>query len=161
MLYVTQSGPTAGLAYLSVTKPVEGTVLYFQNLTALNDYCQMTHSEPSGTVTVQWPEIGFSLPTAEQPLRAGTNVVLSDAFIYLSDTIPNNEFEAVDQFLEAVACIYQRLPKPDTVYYDWPKAAKRTLKALAGSPDCGRRIKNQFYVNAYVSATQKPPESMV
>lgn len=161
MLYVTQSGPTAGLAYLSVTKPVEGTLLYFQNLTALNDYCQMTHTDPSGSVTVQWPEIGFALPTAEQPLRAGKEIVLSDAFLYLSETIPGNEFEATDCFLEAVACIYKQLPKPNTDYYDWPKAAKRTVQALYESPDCGRRIKNHFYVNAYVSATQKPPESMV
>ncbi|GAB4054347.1 hypothetical protein [Spirosoma litoris] len=161
MLYVTQSGPTAGLAYLSVTKPVEGTLLYFQNLTALNDYCQMTHTDPSGSVTAQWPEVGFSLPTAEQPLKAGKEVVLSDAFLYLSETIPANEFEAADCFLEAVACIYSQLPKPETAYYDWPKAAERTIKALEESPDCGRRIKNHFYVNAYVSATRKPPESMV
>lgn len=42
MVYVTQSGPTSGLAYLSVTRPVEGSVVYFQNFTALNDYCQTT-----------------------------------------------------------------------------------------------------------------------
>ncbi|WP_420151569.1 hypothetical protein [Spirosoma sp.] len=161
MLYVTQSGPTAGLAYLSVTKPFEGTVFYFQNLTSLNDYCQMTHTDPSGSVGAEWPEIGFALPTAEQPLQAGKEIVLSDAFLYLSDNVHGNEFEAGDFFLEAIACVYKQLPKPDTTYYDWPKAAERTIEALAESPDCGRRIRNQFYVNAYVSATQKPPESMV
>lgn len=161
MLYVTQNGPTAGLSYWSVTKPLEGTVLYFQNLTALSDYCQMTHTDPSGSVTAQWPEIGFSLPAAEQSLKAGTEVVLSDAFLYVRETIPTNEFEAADDFLESMASIYKQLPKPETEYYDWPSAAKRTIKALAESPDCGRRVKNQFYVNAYVSATEKPPESMV
>jgi hypothetical protein len=161
MLYVSQSGPTAGLTYWSVTKPVEGSVLYFQNLTALNEYCQLSHTDPSGSVSAQWPEIGFALPTAEQPLKAGNEVVLSDAFLYLSETVPTNEFEAADQFLEGIACIYKQLPKPDTTYYDWPKAAERTVQALTESPDCGRRIKNHFYVNAYVSATQKPPESMV
>ncbi|GAB3939751.1 hypothetical protein GCM10028805_00630 [Spirosoma harenae] len=161
MLYVTQSGPTAGLAYWSVTKPIEGTILYFQNLTALNAYCEMTHTDPSGSVTAQWPEIGFSLPSAEQPLKARKEITLSDAFLYVRETIPESEFEAADVFLEAMASIYKQLPKPDTIYYDWPKAAKRTIKALVESPDCGRRIKNNFYVNAYVSATQKPPESMV
>ncbi|WP_018621794.1 hypothetical protein [Spirosoma luteum] len=161
MLYVTQNGPTSGLAYLSVTKPVEGTAFYFQNLTALNDYCQTTHTDPSGSVTAQWPEIGFALPTAEQPLKAGKEVVISDAFLYLSETIPASEFEAADQFLDAMACIYKRLPRPDTDYFDWPKAAERTVQALTESPDCGRRIKNRFYLNAYVGATQKPPESMV
>jgi hypothetical protein len=161
MTYVMQSGPTAGLAYWSITKPVAGTVLYLQNLTALNEYCQTTHTDPSGTVSVQWPEIGFALPTAEQPLAAGKEVVLSDAYIYLSDAIPGNEFEASDLFLEAIACLYRQLPKPETVYYDWPKAAEQTIKTLDESPDCGRRIKNRFYLNAYVGATQKPPESMV
>ncbi|WP_461094197.1 hypothetical protein [Spirosoma gilvum] len=161
MVYVTQGGPTAGLAYLSVTKPVAGTLFYFQNLTALNDYCQTTHTEPSDTVQAQWPEIGFTLPVGEQALKAGKEVVLSDAFLYLNETIPDDEFEAADLFLEAQALIYQRLPKPETVYFDWPKMAEQTIKALTKSPDCGRRIKNQFYLNAYVSATQKPPESMV
>ncbi|GAB4030054.1 hypothetical protein [Spirosoma jeollabukense] len=161
MVYVTQSGPTAGLAYLSITKPMEGTVLYFQNLTALNDYSQLTHTDPSGTVTTQWPEFGFTLPKSEQSLKAGKEVVLSDAFIYLDETIPANEFAAADLFLEAMALIYKRLPKPETAYFDWPKAAERTVQALTESPDCGRRIKNHFYVNAYVDATTKPPESMV
>ena len=161
MVYVTQSGPTAGLAYLSMTKPGPGTVLYFQNLTALNDYCQMTKTEPGGTVTAQWPEVGFTLPTSEHPLEAGKEIVLSDAFIYLSETVPGNEFEAADQFLEAIARIYKQLPKPDTTYYDWPQAAKRTVKALSESTDCGRHINKQFYLNAYVGATRKPPESMV
>ncbi|UHG94240.1 hypothetical protein [Spirosoma oryzicola] len=161
MVYVTQNGPTAGLAFWSVTKPVEGTIFYFQNLTALNPYCQLTHTDPSGSVNAQWPEVGFSLPASEQPLSAGTEVVLSDAFIYLSKTIPTSEFEAADQFLEAIDSIYRHLPKPATDYFDWPKLANQTIKALSESPDCSRHIKNHFYVNAYVSATQKPPESMV
>ncbi|WP_080057230.1 hypothetical protein [Spirosoma aerolatum] len=161
MVYVTQSGPTAGLTYLSVTKPIEGTLLYFQNLTALNDYCQQTHTDPSGTVDAQWPEVGFSLPAAEQPLKAGKEVIISDAFLYLNEGIPANEFEAADMFLKAIPYIYRQLPKPEPVYFDWPKAAEQTIRALANSPECGRRIRNQFYLNAYVSATQKPPESMV
>lgn len=161
MVYVTQSGPTAGLTYLSVTKPIEGTLLYFQNLTALNDYCQQTHTDPSGTVDAQWPEVGFSLPAAEQPLRANKEVVISDAFLYLNEGVPGSEFEAADMFLEAIPHIYRQLPKPEPVYFDWPKAAKQTIQTLAVSPECGRRIRNHFYLNAYVSATQKPPESMV
>lgn len=161
MLHTKQSGPTSGLAYLSVTKPVAGSVVYFQNMTALNEYCQMTHTDPSGCVTAQWPEVGFSLPPSEQPLRAGQEVILSDAFLCLSETVPQTEFEAADQFLEAIATIYPHLPKPDTTYYDWPKAAEKTIKALSESPDCGRMLNGHFYVNAYVSATYKPPESMV
>ncbi|UFH52181.1 hypothetical protein [Spirosoma sp. KNUC1025] len=83
MVYVTQSGPTAGLIYLSVTKPLAGSLLYFQNLTALNDFCQATQTDPSGSVSVKWPEIGFALPTTQEPLPAGKELTLSDAFLFL------------------------------------------------------------------------------
>ena len=161
MVYVTQSGPTAGLAYLSITKPLEGSLLYFQNLTALNDFCQTTKSDPSGTVSVQWPEVGFALPTTQEPLPAGKEITLSDAFLFVSDTVPQSEFEAADQLLEGIASIYHQLPKPETQYYNWPKAAERTIQALSESTHCGRVIQKQYYLNAYVDATQKPPESMV
>ncbi|QHV95335.1 hypothetical protein [Spirosoma endbachense] len=161
MVYVTQTGPTSGLAYLSVTKPAEGSLLYFQNFTALNDYFQATQTEPSGTVSAQWPEVGFALPGTTSPLPAGSEITLSDAFLYLSDVIPESEFEAADQFLDAMASIYLHLPKPQTQYYHWPKAAERTIQALSESSGCGRMIQKNFYLNAYVDATYKPPESMV
>ncbi|AUD00437.1 hypothetical protein [Spirosoma pollinicola] len=161
MVYVTQSGPTSGLAYLSVTKPREGSLLYFQNLTALNDFCQTTQTDPSGTVSVKWPEIGFALPTTEKPLPAGKEITLSDAFLFISDLIPESEFDAADQFLKAMAGIYPLLPKPEIQYYHWPKAAEQTIEALAESANCGRMIQKKYYLNAYVDAVKKPPESMV
>ena len=161
MVYVTQTGPTSGLVYLSVTNPVGGSLLYFQNFTALNAYFQATQTEPSGTVGAQWPEVGFALPTADSPLSAGTEITLSDAFLYLSEVIPQSEFEAADQFLDAMANIYLHLPRPETAYYNWPKAADRTIRALSESAHCGRMIHKQYYLNAYVDATYKPPESMV
>lgn len=161
MVYVTQSGPTSGLAYLSLARPQTGSLFYFQNFTALNDYFQVTQTEPTNAVHIQWPEIGFSLPASEQPLEAGKEVTLSDAYLYLSDFVPESEFEAADQFLEAQACIYKHLPKPEIEYYDWPAVAERTTRVLTESPHCGRVIKQQYYLNAYVDATQKPPESMV
>ncbi|MFC5408331.1 hypothetical protein ACFPMF_03365 [Larkinella bovis] len=161
MVYVTQSGPTAGLLYLSVNQPQPGTLFYFQNLTALNDYCEATQTDLADTVGVQWPEAGFALPPSEQALPAGKAIVLSDAYLYLSDQVPRTEFEAADQFLEALACVYQNLPKPQTAYFDWPKMAERTVEALSTSTHCGRTLNRKYYLNAYVDASQKPPESMV
>lgn len=161
LVYVTQSGPTSGLAYISVTKPLAGSLLYFQNLTALNAFCQATKADPSSSVGVQWPEVGFALPTTQEPLPAGKKLPLSDAFLFLSDVIPQSEFEAADQFLTAMASIYRHLPKPPTQYYHWPKTAERTILALGESTECGRMIQKQYYLNAYVDATSKPPESMV
>ncbi|WP_460635891.1 hypothetical protein [Larkinella harenae] len=161
MVYVTQSGPTSGLIFVSLTQPQTGSLFYFQNFTALNDYFQVTQTEPTNSVSIQWPEAGFSLPTSDHPLEAGKELTLSDAYLYLDAGVPQNEFEAADLFLEALACVYKRIPKPDVEYYDWPAAAERTIRALTESPHCGRVIRNQYYVNAYVDADQKPPESMV
>lgn len=160
-MYIKQSGPTAGLVYASVTEPLEGSFFYFQNLTSLNEYGDLTQTEPSGCVSAQWPELGFSLPAAEQPLPAEKKITLSDAFLYLNEIIPTDEFEGADQFLEAIGLIYPHLQKPETAYYDWPKASQRTIDALTKAGECGRQIHNKFYVNAYVGSTDKPPESMV
>ncbi|GAB3547886.1 hypothetical protein [Spirosoma fluminis] len=160
-VYTSQNGPTSGTVFFSVDQPRTGTVLYFQNLTALNAYCQQTQTDPSGTVGVQWPELGLSLPTSEKPLIGGKELVISDAYLFLTETIPVDEYEAADHFLEAIAQIYRYIPKPKTEYYDWPSAATQTLRTLASSDACGRRINGKFYLNAYVGSDYKPPESMV
>ncbi|WP_128546222.1 hypothetical protein [Larkinella soli] len=160
-VFVTQNGPTAGLAYFTITRPEAGTVLYFQNLTALNPYCQTTGTEPSGVVSADWPELGLALPEAHKPLRAGTEVVLSDAYIALTEQIPSGDGEVADRFLEALASLYPFLPKPETGYLDWPLAADQTLRSLTRSKACARTIKGHFYLNAYVGSSEKPPESMV
>jgi hypothetical protein len=53
------------------------------------------------------------------------------------------------------------LPKPRTRHYDWIAGSKRTLYALETCEDCGRWIRGNFYLNAYVGSVEKPPESMV
>ncbi|WP_460674160.1 hypothetical protein [Larkinella ripae] len=161
LVYVSQTGPTAGLTYFSAVQPEGLSVVYLQNFTALAGYFEATQTDPTDTVDVQWPEAGFSLPASEKPLVAGQELVLSDAFLYLSDSVPQSEFAAADQFLDVMAGLYLQLPKPETDYYHWPKTAERSVQALTDSPHCGRRIGKQYYLNAYVDATQKPPESMV
>ncbi|QJW88292.1 hypothetical protein HNV11_02320 [Spirosoma taeanense] len=160
-IFTTQNGPTSGTAYFCLEDYQTGTVLYFQNLTSLNPYCSLTQTDPSGTVGAQWPEIGLSLPTSDKPLPGKKEVILSDAYLYLSETLPVDEFEAADQYIDATAAIYRYIPRPETDYYDWPTTAVRTLQTLTRSSVCSRRIKNHVYLNAYVGSSYKPPESMV
>jgi hypothetical protein len=61
-----QRGLNAGLVYLRFDEPDFGDVLYFQNLTALNDYYRATKTKPDGVVGGDWPELGYLLPTPEQ-----------------------------------------------------------------------------------------------
>ena len=49
-VHFTQKGPASAIAYASFRDPKGGTLLYFQNLTSLNEYCAVTHAEPVGIV---------------------------------------------------------------------------------------------------------------
>jgi hypothetical protein len=82
---VAQRGTRSGLQYLKFGQSEPGSLLYFQNLTALNDYAEATGTSLSGVVGGTWPELGLSLPqTTDKPLPAGKKVVLSDAFLLFS-----------------------------------------------------------------------------
>jgi hypothetical protein len=61
-VHFTQKGPASAIAYASFSDPKGGTLLYFQNLTSLNEYCTLTHAEPVGIVAGEWPKIGMALP---------------------------------------------------------------------------------------------------
>ena len=158
-VHAVQSGPATGLAYVSFARV--GSVLYVQNLTSLNAYCQATQTDPTGRVTVAWPQFGWSPPPAQEPLPAGQEVILSDAYLWLGETVPADELDAADQFLDAFATIYRLLPKPPTRLFDWPESADQTLRALTDVPACYRDLRGHRYLNAYVGSTDKPPESMV
>jgi hypothetical protein len=84
-VHFTQKGPASGIAYASFRDPKGGTLLYFQNLTSLNEYCAITHAEPVGIVAGEWPEIGMALPAGSEPLPAKKQVTVSDAFLCFSD----------------------------------------------------------------------------
>jgi hypothetical protein len=90
-VHFTQKGPASAIAYASFRDPKGGTLLYFQNLTSLNEYCALTHAEPVGIVAGEWPEIWMALPAGSEPLPAKKEVTVSDAFLCFSDRVLANE----------------------------------------------------------------------
>lgn len=90
-----QRGLNSGVLYLHFDKPDFGTVLYFQNLTAMNDYFCQTKTKPECAVGGAWPELGYLLPTPDQTatppaegLEAGVEVTLSDAILVFREDPP-------------------------------------------------------------------------
>ena len=160
-IHFTQKGPASAIAYASFHDPADGTLLYFQNLTSLNEYCDLTHASPVGIVAGQWPEIGLALPSGSKPLPAKRQATVSDAFVCFSGRVLVNETDLAEHCLECLSGIYKFLPRPETEYFDWPHTATRTLRSLDKTRNCTRRIRGRRYLNAYVSAEEKPPESMV
>jgi hypothetical protein len=162
VIYTKQVGPRTGMVYFSLSKPKAGSVMYFQNLTALNDYAEQTKTSLQEVVGGNWPELGLSLPAAtEQPLEAGKEIVISDAFILFNPSTPQDDLEMSRQFLDSLAQIYLALPRVETEYRDWTEIVKKSVRDLSNSEKCWTTIRNVKYLNAYVGDHDTPPESMV
>ncbi|HTD98501.1 MAG TPA: hypothetical protein VK668_04420 [Mucilaginibacter sp.] len=162
-ILIKQEGTRSGLQYITLDQPGSGALLYFQNLTALNDYAQATETSLGGVVGGSWPEMGFALPPTlkEKPLPAHKEFVLSDAFLAFSPENPKDELEQAKQFLNLLADIYLHLPKPATQYYNWPDTLAKGLHDLEFSHGCWSHGAEQDYLNAYVADYKTPPELMV
>ena len=123
IVHAAQRGLNSGLVFLSLEKPQFGSALYFQNLTALNDYFEATETTPDGRVGGAWPELGWQPPVSKKPLPPGKPIVLSDAFLHWSDDIPQDPQQAARQYLDLLAGVYRRLDRPTSEYHDWPHRA--------------------------------------
>jgi hypothetical protein len=162
-IHVSQIGTRSGLQYFTLDTPASGSVLYFQNLTALNDYAQATETSLGNVVSGSWPEIGLALPPTikEKPIPAHQEIVLSDAFLVFSAENPKDEMAQAKQFLNLLADVYLILPKPETTYYPWLDMLDKGLHDLEFSHGCWSHGAEQDYLNAYVADYATPPELMV
>ncbi|WP_449437092.1 hypothetical protein [Pedobacter steynii] len=160
-VHASQFGTRTGFLYLTQTRPKSATLLYLQNLTALNAYCQQTETSLGDTVGGEWPELGFSLPEAKKPLQAGKEITLCDAFVAFSAEVPKEEPAVMRLYLDLLARVYLLLPKPETNYQHWPDILDKGLKDLIESPGCWSQVAGHRYFNAYVSDYETPPEIMV
>lgn len=155
-----QRGLNVGVAYLAITKPAFGSLLYYQNYTALNDYFRATGTRPDGTVGGNWPELGYEPPPSSSgQLRAGTKVTISDAFVGWTDEHPQSPQHSARLFLQLMAGVYRRLARPGTEFHDWPKLAKKTLADLRESPKATLTAYGHKYLHPYTDAEY--PDSMV
>jgi len=162
-ILVSQVGTRSGLQYITLDQPKSGALLYFQNLTALNDYAEATETTLGNSVGGTWPELGFALPSTlkDKPIPAHQEIVLSDALIAFSPEHPKDEAAQAKQFLNLLADIYLHLPKPATTYYTWPDMVDQGLHDLEFSHGCWSHGAEQDYLNAYVADYETPPELMV
>jgi hypothetical protein len=151
-----QRGLNAGLVYFRLDEPEFGSVLYFQNLTALNPYFEATGTKPDGVVGGEWPELGYLAPTPESQevsdpslLRAREEIMLSDAIIVARDWAGDNEQEMARQFLQMLGVAYTALDLPDAEYRDWVGRSERTLRDLETSKQARRHEYGNLYIMPY------------
>ncbi len=161
-----QRGLNSGVLYFRLDEPGFGNVLYFQNLTAMNDYYRATKTKPDGAVGGEWPELGYLMPSPPQsgkpptdPLTAGVEVTLSDAILVFRHDAPAHERESARHFLQMLGVAYKRLDLPGTDYRDWIDRAERTLHDLDTAPEATITHYGHRYIHPYTAAEY--PDIMV
>ena len=161
-----QRGVNTGLCYFCVQMPKFGSVLYVQNLTALNAYFEATETKPDGVVGGRWPDLGYQPPTSpmgyappEHPLPAGQETVVSDALVTFADACAGDEMQSARHFVDMLADIYPHIDKPEPKFHDWIDRSHRTLHDLAHAEPARIRHYGHTYLHAYTDAEY--PDSMV
>jgi hypothetical protein len=161
-----QRGVNSGLVYFRIDKPAFGSVLYFQNLTVLNDYYRATNTKPDGAVGGEWPELGYLPPTPPfsgtppiDPLPAGQPITISDAILVLRDQSAPDERESARHFVQMLGAAYSALDLPPVDFRDWVGRAEQTIKDLSTSTKATIRHYGHRYAHPYTAAEY--PDSMV
>ena len=161
-----QRGLNSGISYFHLDTPAFGSVLYFQNLTALNEYFTATRTKPDGAVGGEWPEIGFLLPTPLQsetpptdPLPPGVPVTISDAILVFHDDAACDEQDSARRFLQLLGAAYRQLDAPQTEFRDWVWRADKTLHDMETAPAATIRHYGHTYIHPYTASEY--PDVMV
>lgn len=161
-IHSSQVGTRSGILFTSMTSPATLSLFYFQNLSALSDFCDATKTSLAETVGGQWPEMGFQLPAVtKEPFPQDRFYTLSDAYVLCSTDSPANEIESARQYLDSLAAIYKVLPKPQTKYQDWQQISRKALRDLTYNKGCWSYAGGHAYLNAYLCDYKTPAEIMV
>ncbi|MBW3623543.1 MAG: hypothetical protein KY468_09060 [Armatimonadetes bacterium] len=160
IIHAQQRGSAAGLLFFSLTEPESGTALYVQNLTALNEYCEITCTTPNTIVGAEWPGMGFQPPPSDRhSLPSGREVGVCDFFLRLIPKLPRSDRDVGRMFLDMLADIYAHFPRPETSYHDWPDRAEETLRDLIHSKKLTTERNGYLYLHPYTDSEY--PDSMV
>jgi hypothetical protein len=160
-----QRGPNSGICLFRLTSPAVGTALYFQNLTALNNFCELTGTDPTGTVGGAWPELGYRSPTAGKPsdgqhaLPKDRPVVMSDAMLVLHDDHCADEQNGAKRFIQMLGSAYRQLELPGVEFRDWMRRSEMTLRDLSSSRKARIHHYGKLYMHAYTDTEY--PDVMV
>jgi hypothetical protein len=154
-----QRGMNSALCFVRMERPGPSTVLYWQDLTALNPYFAATGTKPDGVAGGEWPELGFRLPTASspqvqypKPLPAGRPTVISRALVAVHEGETRQESDLAVHFLTLVAAIYPLLGRDKCELRDWRGRAEQTARDLARAPGATVRHYGHTYIRPYHEA---------
>ena len=160
-VHTSQRGLRTGLVHASLTAPKGGSFMYLQDLTCMGDYFEAARASARDTVGGEWPELGFALPSGEQPLPEGSSVIISSWQLALADDVPDGPVAVADQYLDMLAQLYFHIERPTPGHVDWRERADASRADLEGSEANWLTVDGRRYLRAYVGDDNHPPESMV
>ncbi len=157
---VQQQGYESGIAFTPHDAALGASLLYFQNFTSLSDYFETTRVSLFQTVKSSMEAFGYAMPANPNvEFPAGAKVRLVDSFLLLDDkrlggVRANDPTEVSRAFLTMMSTIYDRLPRPETVYTDWKDVADKMIADLM-KPLCWCNFE-KGYLRNYISEPWGP-----
>jgi hypothetical protein len=161
LIHASQRGLRTGLLHASLTAPARGSFMYLQDLTTLGEYCDAVHASAGDTVGGEWPDIGFALPSGQEPVKKGSSTVISAWHLALADEVPEQPVDIADQYLDLLARMLFHIDRPTPDHVDWRERADAARADLERTEACWIEIGGRRYLRAYVGDDNHPPESMV
>ncbi|GGF22261.1 hypothetical protein [Flavobacterium limi] len=162
VIHAKQVGTRSGNLFFSMTKPKNGSVFYFQNLTAMSAYCEASETTVRESVGGEWPEIGFQFPINKtKPIPAGIEYTISDAYVILYEDIIEQDEAVTSRFLDSLSEVYKNIPRPTPTYQDWQAIAENVLDDLNMNKACWTMVKSTSFLTAYAGDYETPAEIMV
>jgi hypothetical protein len=153
-VHTSQRGLRSGIVFAGGRIPVPFSVFYFQNFGSLTEYFTETKRTPSDTVGGVWPELGYAPPTGDECiLPKAREIVVSDAFISITDGLPQSE-DSVAAYTStslpaSIVCSISR-PQATTTGLNAP----RTLYAMCRSRRCARTSVRAGAISCHTSPTR-------
>ena len=158
--YAKQAPFVSPLIYLCSPGWLGGTLLYFEDLTSLNNYFRLTHSGAEKImvdICNSKSSFGYKIPDTIELLPVGKEAVITDSYLYLSSYYPRDEADVAVTFFNLLSPIYDFMKKPATELADWRDIARREIKDLT-NPELWVIVNDRPYLRSYVSDKRKSAE---
>ncbi|NQT58341.1 MAG: hypothetical protein HQ557_05105 [Bacteroidetes bacterium] len=150
--------PGAAPSLFGYTEALNSTIMYWTDLTRLNDFCQAVHYSPAMTPVRRGYTFGHNFGWNHiRQLPENSSCVIYDSYLYITPDKPTSEEELSKRYLSQVSDIYDLLARPGGKLPDWKKLAEKTIIDLS-DPDTFIVLNGKRYWRAYVGDTRKTAE---
>ena len=144
----------APFIYMSSHSWWYGTLLYFEDLTSLNEMFEITQTAVNRhSIDLSTSESAFGYKIPEKTLSRlpkNKEITVIDSYLFLLEQCPVDEPDLAIKFLKSLSTIYDFIKKPETELTDWQEIARREISDL-NHPAIWVDVDGQPFLRAYVA----------